>query len=85
MRHDAGYAPGTAGVLADNGIAISMSGCGAASNMRVYLRAYDGVGEARVSISRYRKFYNIRRPRSSLDGTTADQAYFAPLPIRVAA
>jgi hypothetical protein len=29
--------------------------------------------------------YNRRRPHSSLDGTTPDQAYFAPLPIRMAA
>jgi putative transposase len=29
--------------------------------------------------------YNGRRPRSSLDGTTPDQAYFTPLPLRSAA
>jgi len=29
--------------------------------------------------------YNRRRPHSSLDDTTPDQAYFTPLPIRMAA
>ena len=51
----------------------------------VYLRAYDGVGEARSSIARYLDFYNGRRPHSSLDGATPDQAYFTPLPFRMAA
>ena len=30
-------------------------------------------------------FYNGRRPHASLDGNTPDQAYFNPLPIRMAA
>ena len=51
----------------------------------VYLHAYDSVSEARTSIGRYLDFYNGRRPHSSLDGTTPDQAYFNPLPIRLAA
>ena len=42
----------------------------------VYLRAYDSVGEARASIGRYLDFYNRRRPHSSLDRRTPDQAYF---------
>jgi putative transposase len=29
--------------------------------------------------------YNGRRPHSSLDGTTPDQAYFTPLSLRMAA
>jgi hypothetical protein len=83
-------------VLADNDIAISMDGRGAwrdnvfverlwrsVKYEEVYLRAYDTVGEARTSIGRYLDFYNRRRPHSSLDGTTPDQAYFAPLPIRL--
>jgi putative transposase len=41
----------------------------------VYLRAYDGVVEARQSIGRYIAFYNARRPHAALDGRTADQAY----------
>ena len=51
----------------------------------VYLRSYDSVSEARASIGRYLDFYNAKRPHSSLDGTTPDQAYFANLPHRVAA
>ena len=86
------------GVLASNDIAISMDGKGAwRDNVfverlwrsikyeEVYLRAYDGVGDARSSIGRYLDFYNRRRPHSSLDGTTPDQAYFTPPPFRMAA
>jgi hypothetical protein len=51
----------------------------------VYLRAYDSVSEARASIGRYLGVYNGRRPHSSLDGATPDQAYFTPLPLRLAA
>ena len=52
----------------------------------VYLRAYDSVSEARASISCYFDFYNSRRPHSSLDGMTPDQAYCLPsLPLRLAA
>ena len=76
------------GVLASNGIAISMDGKGAwrdnvfverlwrsVKYEEVYLRAYESVSEARTSIGRYLDFYNGRRPHSSLDGTTPDQAY----------
>jgi len=86
------------GVLANNGIAISMDGKGAwrdnvfverlwrsVKYEEVYLRAYESVSEARASIGRYLDFYNRRRPHSSLDGATPDQAYFTPLPFRVAA
>jgi len=86
------------GVLANNGIAISMDGKGAwrdnvfverlwrsVKYEEVYLRAYDSVSEARASIGRYLDFYNGRRPHSSLDGTTPDKAYFTPLPLRLAA
>ncbi len=86
------------GALASNGIAISMDGRGAwrdnvfverlwrsVKYEEVYLRAYETVSEARNSIGRYLDFYNGRRPHSSLDGGTPDQAYFNPLPIRMAA
>jgi putative transposase len=86
------------GVLANNDIAISMDGKGAwrdnvfverlwrsVKYEEVYLRAYDSVSEARASIGRYLNFYNVRRPHSSLDGMTPDQAYFTPLPLRTAA
>jgi Integrase core domain len=86
------------GLLIKNGIAISMDGKGAwrdnvfverlwrsVKYEEVYLRAYDSVAEARTSIGRYLDFYNGRRPHSSLDRRTPDQAYFTPLPIRMAA
>ncbi len=41
-----------------------------------YLRAYESVAEARASIGSYLRFYNSRRPHSSLDRLTPDQAYF---------
>src|SRR5512136_1658224 len=86
------------GALAHNGIAISMDGKGAwrdnvfveslwrsVKYEEVYLRAYEGVSDARASIGRYLDFYNGRRPHSSLDGATPDQAYFTQLPLRLAA
>jgi putative transposase len=79
-------------VLASRAIKISMDGKGAwRDNVfverlwrsikyeEVYLRAYASVSEARVGIGRYIGFYNGRRPHSSLDGRTPDQAYFNPL------
>ena len=85
-------------VLIKNGIAISMDGKGAwrdnvfverlwrsVKYEEVYLRAYNSVSEARTSIGRYLGFYNCRRPHSSLDAATPDQAYFNPLPLRMAA
>jgi putative transposase len=42
--------------------------------VEVYLHAYKTVSEARVGISRYLTFYNTRRPHSSLDRQTPDQA-----------
>jgi putative transposase len=85
-------------VLIANDIAISMDGKGAwrdnvfverfwrtVKYEEVYLRAYDTVSQARSSIGRYLDFYNGRRPHSSLDRRTPDQAYFNPLPLRRAA
>ena len=52
----------------------------------VYLHAYKTVSEARAGIGRYLTFYNTRRPHSSLDRQTPDQAYFNALtPMMVAA
>src|SRR5882757_1483952 len=86
------------GLLADNGIQISMDGKGSwrdnvfverlwrsVKYEEVYLRAYDSVSDARASIGRYLDFYNGRRPHSSLDGMTPDRAYCKPLPLRLAA
>lgn len=39
---------------------------------------YASVSEARAGIGLYLGFYNSRRPHSSLDGRTPDQAYFNP-------
>jgi putative transposase len=86
------------GLLQDNGIAISMDGRGSwrdnvfverlwrsVKYEEVYLRAYDSVAEARASIGRYLGFYNGKRPHSSLDARTPDQAYFNHLPQLAAA
>jgi putative transposase len=86
------------GVLLRNGIAISMDGKGAwrdnvfverfwrsVKYEEVYLHAYDDVPEARRSLGRYLEFYNRRRPHTALDRRTPDQAYFNPLPLRMAA
>lgn len=85
-------------VLRQAGIAISMDGTGAwrdnvfverlwrsVKYEEIYLRAYDTVSMARASIGRYLAFYNERRPHSSLDRRTPDQAYFDRLPHPVAA
>jgi putative transposase len=85
-------------VLLKAGIAISMDGKGSwRDNVfverlwrsikyeEVYLRAYDTVSDARASIGRYFAFYNGRRPHSSLDRQTPDQAYFTRPPQSVAA
>jgi putative transposase len=86
------------GVLLNNAIAISMDGKGSwRDNVfveriwksikyeEVYLKAYASVGEARTSIGRYLDFYNRRRPHSSLDRRTPDEAYFDQLPQSAAA
>ncbi len=88
------------GLLMKHRIKISMDGKGAwRDNVfverlwrtikyeEVYLRAYASVPEARASIGRYIDgFYNLRRPHSSLDRQTPDEAYFNALqPIPVAA
>ena len=85
-------------VLIDNAIAISMDGKGAwrdnvfverlwksVKYEEVYLRAYDSVADARASLQKYLSFYNQRRPHSSLDRKTPDEAYFDRLPQRAAA
>jgi putative transposase len=86
------------GLLTSNSIAISMDGKGAwrdnvfverlwrsVKYEEVYLRAYETVDEARHSIGRYLDSYNGRRPHSSLDEMTPDQAYFNPPSLRAAA
>jgi len=86
-------------VLKKAGIDISMDGKGAwRDNVfverlwrtikyeEVYLHAYENVPQARAAIGKYLTFYNEKRPHSSLDRQTPDQAYFNQLqPIPVAA
>jgi len=88
-------------VLHKHDIKISMDGKGAwrdnvfierlwrtVKYEEVYLRAYDSVSDARACLGRYLDLYNRRRPHSSLDDMTPDQAYFGSqrmLPVRLAA
>ena len=51
----------------------------------VYLHAYESVAEARQQLASYFRFYNSRRPHSSLGGVTPDTAYFAKLETKIAA
>jgi putative transposase len=52
----------------------------------VYLKAYESVGHARRSIDDYINLDNQRRPHSSLEDRTPDEANFATLPaIKLAA
>ena len=87
-----------AGVLLDRKIAISMDGKGAwrdnvfverlwrsVKYEEVYLKAYDTVAQARSSLGQYLDFYNRRRPHSSLDRRTPDEAYFQPTSLAAAA
>jgi putative transposase len=85
-------------VLLDKEIKISMDGKGSwrdnvfverlwksVKYEEVYLHAYDSVGHARSSLGKYLDFYNRRRPHSSLDARTPDEAYFNPSQAAVAA
>lgn len=86
-------------VLKKAEIVISMDGKGAwrdnvfverlgvrSNTRRSTYHAYKTVSEARVGIGRYPTFDNTRRPHSSLDRQTPDQAYFNALtPMMVAA
>jgi putative transposase len=85
-------------VLLREKIAISMDGRGAwrdnvvverlwrsVKYEEVYLKAYGSVSEARAGIGRYLRFYNEKRPHSSLGARTPDQTYFDNLPATMAA
>ncbi|MGZ7179038.1 IS3 family transposase [Burkholderia gladioli] len=77
----------------NRGIKLSMDGKGAwrdnvfvervwrsVKYEEVYLKAYESVSHARRSIGDYINLYNQRRPHSSLEDRTPDEAYFATLP-----
>src|SRR5258708_10759277 len=81
------------GLLLENAIAISMDGRGAwrdnvfverlwrsVKYEEVYLRAYDSVGEARMSIGRYLAFYTRKMPHSLLDARAPNQSSLRVLP-----
>jgi len=85
-------------VLLDQKIQISMDGKGAwrdnvfverlwrsVKYEEIYLKAYASVREARASIGKYLEFYNQKRPHSSLDDRTPDEAYFTQTPLPEAA
>ena len=86
------------GLLLKHEINISMDGKGAwRDNVfverlwrtikyeEVYLKAYDSVPVARLSIGRYLDFYNAGRPHSYHGGKTPDQVWFTTLPARAVA
>ena len=76
-------------VLREHRIGISMDGKGSwRDNVfverlwrtikyeHVYLHAYESVSDARAKLAVYIDFYNRRRPHSSIDRRTPDDAYF---------
>jgi putative transposase len=84
--------------LMSKSIAISMDGKGSwrdnvfverlwrsVKYEEVYLHAYGTVSEAKEGLSRYFTFYNQRRPHSTLNRKTPDQAYFNSLSLPMAA
>lgn len=86
------------GLIQGHGIQVSVDGTGrwvdhvlverlwkSVKYEEVYVHAYDSVSQARRGLQRYFKFYNERRPHSSLDGKTPDSMYFHTLPIQKAA
>ena len=86
------------GLLKDHDIKISMDGKGAwrdnvfverlwrsVKYEEVYLHAYGSTSDARAGLDRYFRFYNGRRPHSSLGRKTPDQIYFNSLLQNVAA
>jgi putative transposase len=76
-------------VLKDAGIRISMDGRGrwmdnimierlwrSLKYESVYLHAFETGSEAKAGIDKWMKFYNLRRPHSSLDDRTPYEAYW---------
>ena len=85
-------------VLKDAGVRISMDSKGrwvdnvfverlwrSVKYEEVYLHAYDSIAEANRRLASYFDFYNRLRSHQSLDRMTPDAAYFAAVPMKVAA
>ncbi len=85
-------------VLREHRIGISMDGKGSwRDNVfverlwktikyeHVYLHAYESVSDARAKLAVYIEFYNRRRPHSSIDRRTPDDAYFDVPSLKAAA
>jgi putative transposase len=85
------------GVLLNHGVSISMDGKGSwrdnvfverlwrsVKYEEVYLKAYDSVRGAQLDRS-LSGLLNHRRPHSSLDRRTPDEAYFTPSPLAAVA
>ena len=81
------------GLLMEHAIQISMDGKGcwrdnvfverlwkSVKYEEVYLKAYDGVAEAKANLGVYLRFYNTRRPHRALDGKNPDAVYFENMP-----
>jgi putative transposase len=49
----------------------------------VYLKSYVSLVDAHAQLDRFFRFYNARRPHSSLDGATPAEAYKATFPVAV--
>ena len=90
--------PGAAftGVLIKNGIAVSMDGKKAwrdnvfverlwrsVKYEEVYLRAHEGVSDARASIGRYLDFYNGRRPQRLLHAAASPLGSLTPAELHI--
>ncbi len=85
-------------LLKQHNIRISMDGKGAwrdnvfierlwrsVKYEEVYLHAYDTVADSRSGIGKYFDLYNQKRPHSSLNRQTPDQAYYSEQPLTQAA
>jgi len=77
------------GILEDNGIRISMDGCGRVYDNifverlwrtvkyeEVYLKEYNTIREAKNCLFRYFDFYNNERPHQSLEYRTPSEVYY---------
>ena len=82
-------------MLKENDIRISMDGKGCRRDNvfverlwriikydEVYLKAYESIPHAKVSLGQFVTFYNSQRPHQAFDGKAPDMIYFADLPQR---